>query len=390
MLYGSSRRRLKGLSTEDKHQLTVLSYGYRELYNASLQIIRQKVDLYGLPPYFGTLAKEVQKTAAYAKLGEPYIAAIGLALDNAHQTFKAGKLPREKRQSMSIVLRNPIILAGKAKVPATEKTKEFWLPVADFAAEKDVFQVLICPVEGGEEWEVIARYRIPEPEKTASGECLGIDMGISNLATLACSNGATAIIDGKKLKSILYADYRKRRSGTYTADDCIRHRNRVDDYVCKAALVVLQFCKENRVSKVLIGQGDTTSKERRQMRLSKLWPDFPLAQFAQRVIDLCRRAGIDAQIIDESFTSKASFLDNDPIPWRYSKGPHQFSGTRRCRGLYVSKITGVKINADVNGAFNLLRKHNACSLVHLQREPKLIQQPKRLQPLNYKPNGTDA
>ena len=58
---------------------------------------------------------------------------------------------------------------------------------------------------------------------------------------------------------------------------------------------------------------------------------------------------------DESYTSKASFLDGDPIP-EYQKGlKHSFSGYRVSRGMYKSTNHGV-IHADVNGAANILRK----------------------------------
>jgi putative transposase len=64
--------------------------------------------------------------------------------------------------------------------------------------------------------------------------------------------------------------------------------------------------------------------------------------------------GIDVQFTEEAYTSKASFLDNDPLP-AYEPGQERtFSGRRVYRGLYKS-LKGW-INADVNGAANILRK----------------------------------
>jgi putative transposase len=64
--------------------------------------------------------------------------------------------------------------------------------------------------------------------------------------------------------------------------------------------------------------------------------------------------GIDVQFTEEAYTSKASFLDRDPLP-SYEQGTtHRFSGKRIKRGLYKSR-KGL-INADVNGAANILRK----------------------------------
>ena len=60
---------------------------------------------------------------------------------------------------------------------------------------------------------------------------------------------------------------------------------------------------------------------------------------------------------EESYTSKASFLDSDDIPV-YVEGDetkHRFSGKRIQRGLYRSS-DGTVLNADINGAANILRK----------------------------------
>lgn len=71
----------------------------------------------------------------------------------------------------------------------------------------------------------------------------------------------------------------------------------------------------------------------------------------------CERNGISIIITEESYTSKASFLDLDMIPVykKENNEEHMFSGKRLKRGLYKSK-TGKLINADVNGSYNILRK----------------------------------
>jgi len=67
--------------------------------------------------------------------------------------------------------------------------------------------------------------------------------------------------------------------------------------------------------------------------------------------------GITVLITEESYTSKASFLDRDPLPvWSPNdKTKHTFSGTQVERGLY--RASGKRyIHADVNGAYNIVRK----------------------------------
>jgi IS605 OrfB family transposase len=69
----------------------------------------------------------------------------------------------------------------------------------------------------------------------------------------------------------------------------------------------------------------------------------------------CELVGIKFIEQEESYTSKASFLDADSIP-TYSAGvTHQFSGRRLQRGMYKAK-SGLRLNADINGSYNIMRK----------------------------------
>ena len=64
----------------------------------------------------------------------------------------------------------------------------------------------------------------------------------------------------------------------------------------------------------------------------------------------CMLVGIDVIITEESYTSKCSFIDLEPIC------KHEvYAGKRIKRGLFKSK-EGILINSDVNGGLNILRK----------------------------------
>lgn len=67
--------------------------------------------------------------------------------------------------------------------------------------------------------------------------------------------------------------------------------------------------------------------------------------------------GITVKVTEESYTSKASLLDLDPLPvWNPDeKTEHTFSGKRIMRGLYRTS-DGRLINADCNGSGNTIRK----------------------------------
>nr|DAV22160.1 MAG TPA: CRISPR-associated endonuclease [Caudoviricetes sp.] len=78
---------------------------------------------------------------------------------------------------------------------------------------------------------------------------------------------------------------------------------------------------------------------------------------------LCKRYNIDYILQEESYTSKASFFDNDELPIYNADNPqtYEFSGKRIKRGLYRTK-NNYFLNADCNGALNILRKSKAVDL----------------------------
>jgi putative transposase len=87
---------------------------------------------------------------------------------------------------------------------------------------------------------------------------------------------------------------------------------------------------------------------------------IPHARFIQLLQYKARLAGIGVRIQEESYTSKASFLDNDPLPTYQADRAEQlvFSGTRIARSWYRAK-DGTIIHADVNGSYNILRKRSS-------------------------------
>ena len=94
---------------------------------------------------------------------------------------------------------------------------------------------------------------------------------------------------------------------------------------------------------------------------------IPFGKFKSRLEYLCKQCGINFILQEESYTSKASFFDNDKIPKWNPLNPENgnFSGKRVKRGLYQTSA-GQTVNADVNAALNILRKSNLTDLTVLQ------------------------
>ena len=96
---------------------------------------------------------------------------------------------------------------------------------------------------------------------------------------------------------------------------------------------------------------------------NQVFVNIPYGQLKSKLQYQCEIFGINFIEQEESYTSKASFWDRDEIPV-YNKdfiGEYSFSGRRIYRGLYRTS-NGTLLNADVNGALNILRKSNVVSL----------------------------
>ena len=111
------------------------------------------------------------------------------------------------------------------------------------------------------------------------------------------------------------------------------------------------------MSKLVIGKNNGWKFEAKMSKQSNQnFIQIPHSRFIQMLQYKCEKEGIRVIVQEESYTSKASFLNLDVIPI-YDKNNdtmHIFSGYRKSRGLY--KTNNKIINADVNGSYNILRK----------------------------------
>jgi putative transposase len=133
----------------------------------------------------------------------------------------------------------------------------------------------------------------------------------------------------------------------------------VNDYMLKATSIVVKTCVKHGISKVVVGD---VVKSLNQINLGKRtnqnFVNLSLGQFVDKLSYKLGSHGIELVVTNESYTSKASFIDGDKMPKRYNpkaKQKRTFSGQRVKRGLYKSS-NGTLINADANGAYNILRK----------------------------------
>ena len=216
-----------------------------------------------------------------------------------------------------------------------------------------------------------------KPLKAEINNCMAIDLGVNNIATCVFSNGVNpVIINGKPIKSMnqhynklrakLNSDLRINKSpkeGPFTSKrleyiDKKRHL-KFKDFLHKVSRQVVNLAIENNIDKVIIGYNKqwkvdvNIAKDDKQSFIQ-----IPFLTLIQQIEYKLKYEGIHFELKEESYTSKSSFLDNDTIPTYGNEVDEaiRFSGKRIKRGLYKSK-NNIIINADVNGAANILRKH---------------------------------
>ncbi|WP_293165033.1 transposase [Okeania sp. SIO2C9] len=166
-------------------------------------------------------------------------------------------------------------------------------------------------------------------------------------------------------------------------------RNRqMRDNVNKAARFVINWCLEHQISTVIFGwnkgikDGINIGSKNNQN-----FVQIPTAKLKARIAQLCEQYGVKFIETEESYTSKASFLDDDFLP-TFGEKPERWeaSGKRVNRGLY-SSATGQLINADCNGAANILRKvatQLEINLAKVCREVLMLPQRHKLDSLTKK------
>lgn len=203
---------------------------------------------------------------------------------------------------------------------------------------------------------------------------LGIDAGLDNFMSCTPNTGRHPFIyDGSYLKS-MNAYYNKRMAKLRSAltegmdgpchvmtkrmmsvtdkrEACIR------DYFYKVAHHICRICKDEQIEVIVYGHNDNWKQDAGLGHTNNQnFVCIPYARFFQILRTTAVKYSIAVVETEESYTSKASLIDEDDMPV-YVKGDghiYSFSGTRITRGLY--RTNGTDINADINAAGNIIRK----------------------------------
>ena len=108
---------------------------------------------------------------------------------------------------------------------------------------------------------------------------------------------------------------------------------------------------KHRIGTLIIGKNDGWKQHVcLGKRTNQAFVFLPHGRFIKMLTYKAQLVGIQVILTEESHTSKCSFLDAETVGYH-----NRYAGKRITRGLFVS-ATGRKINADVNGAYNMIAK----------------------------------
>ena len=411
-MYLTLKQQVKHLSKKEFRNLKYLCHIAKNLKNQAIYNVRQHYFKNKKYLSYNENYKMLKNSENYKKLNSNMAQQILKEVDESFKSFFALlKLAKNGQYNGKIKLPNYLdkdgfttLVIGFVRlkddmliVPYSNsfrKThKEIAIKLPPVLKGKKIKEIRIIPKQHSRYFEIQYTYEVKEIQRELNKEnVLGIDLGIDNLCTCVTNTGASFIIDGRKLKSInqyynkinaklqSIKDKQKIERTTLRQKRITRKRNnRINDYLSKAARTIVNYCLNNDIGKLVLGYNEDFQRNSNIGSINNQnFVNIPYGKLRDKLIYLCKLYGIEFKLQEESYTSKASFFDGDEIPI-YDKENLQeyiFSGKRIKRGLYQTS-TGKLINADCNGALNILRKSKVVDLSVLYNRGEL-NTPKRI------------
>ncbi len=364
--------------------IDVAAFASKNLYNAANYLVRQSFIHQGVYLSYPEVSHQMKTHEAYRVLPTKVSQQVMKLLDrNWKSYFKAVQVYRldpskflghptlpqykDKQKGRNILVysnqaiskpclrRGVIVPSGLAIEVATHHT--------------NVDCVRIVPRNGYYVVEVVySRELIPTSLDTSL--YASIDIGLNNLATLTSNKVGFVprLVNGRPVKSInqfynkerehIQKQLGKTQHTSHRMERLTNKRTRkIDHYLHNASKRIVEVVVRECIGTLVIGKNVNWKQEMHiGKRNNQNFVPVPHARFISMLTYKCKLVGIRVIETEESYTSKASFLDMDDIPtYGEIEVKPVFSGRRVKRGLY--RASGKRyLNADVNGSYNILRK----------------------------------
>lgn len=397
-MYLTVKQQLKHLSKEEYLILRELCHSAKNLYNQVVYNIRQYYFDEGKYLNYVENNKLLKSSENYKILNSNMAQQILKEVDGAFKSFfrllklkskgeykEKVKLPKylPKNSFTTLVVGFVRLNENTFILPYSQSYKKNHRPIKinipPLLLDKNIKEIRIIPKFNARFFEIQYTYQVENEERNLDkNNALAIDLGVNNLATCVTNRGKSFIVDGKKLKSInqwfnkynakLQSIKDKQGYGkTLTMKQKYiwnKRNNRVNDYLSKSARIIINYCLENNIGTLVCGyNNDFQRNSDIGKKNNQNFVNIPFSKLQSKLEYLCEFYGIKYVDQEESYTSKASFFDMNIIPEYKEKDniEYSFSGKRVRRGMYKT-LKGYILNADVNGALNILKKSKVVDL----------------------------
>lgn len=276
------------------------------------------------------------------------------------------KLPRYKKNLNQLVMTSQccqirdgkLIMTRDVSIPIPQWDK-YGVDLMSFK------QIRVNPIFDGKAYDIEIVYE----RKTVNADLdmdsyASIDLGVDNLVTMVSDKGRPLIYSGKQIKSLnqwFNKELARLKSelalkqGRRTSDGIrrlyMKRNDRLGDVMHKVSRHIVNYCLDNGIGNIVVGYNkgwkDSICIGKRN---NQTFVSIPYDRLLSCLKYKCALCGINVIENEESYTSKCDGLAYEEVCKH-----DEYMGRRVKRGLYRSSV-GKVINADVNGALNILRK----------------------------------
>ncbi len=355
-----------------------VAFASKNLYNAALYEVRQAFIHTGVYLRYEEMYHRMKPHEAYkalpAKVAQHVLKGLDKNWKSYFEAVKAWqvdpskflghpKLPKYKDKQKGRNILVFTIQAVSRKGLSKGIVQPSGVPIEIQTTHTSVNQVRIVPRGGYYVVEVVYTQEVKQADVDPNLYA-GIDIGLNNLATLTANKSGFVprLVNGRPVKSInqfynkVRADLQARLpKEQYTSSRLERFTNKrtrkIDHYLHTASKRIIDLLVTEGIGTLVIGKNVNWKQEVNiGKRNNQNFVQVPHARFIDMLTYKATLVGIRVIVTEESYTSKCSFLDNEPIQ------KHEvYAGKRVKRGLFRS-MRGRFINADVNGAYNIIKK----------------------------------
>ena len=281
---------------------------------------------------------------------------------------KQPKPPNYKKELAQVIFYNETIKRKPLKSGVITPTNECF----SIKSNKKFKQVVITPQTFGFVIEV--QYDVPLISGRNHGldkkKICSIDIGVNNLCAITSDQHTPVLINGCIVKSMnqWYNKNPNKRNSK-------KRYFRIENYFHHVSKIVIQNCIKHGIGRIIIGKNDGWKQDIKMRKKEKQnFQYIPFYKLIQKILYKAELAGIEVLFTEESYTSKCSYKDRNPLDGSL------ITGSRVKRGMYKNS-DGSLVNADINGSLNICRKVIQDAEILKRLDRSLAARPVKVNPL---------